>query len=509
MFGLFKKKPPSVMDGLIRTVYGADPPPKSAELQVSAYIAYKELLLEKISASAVQACAAKLLDGPIPYSTHDLAVSVALNFFKDPNLHSQLEDAQLNARRQVRDWAREGKVVGPLADSFEAVVRKSYYGAERLLTKLCADMSSPYVLKGLAKSDTTTLRRLVFDVDISDELLKRALAAFFFVSFEATNLLKGIADKEVAIKNSDVVVAEAMIFAWVVVVRLQYKDRTGGDMTVGKFKTMLTTAPTEEHEAAILEALKVVCRMIEKATGWDGRSLVWLRLQKYSALIEKDYADEFIKIMRCAVAKYTMEEPDPVSVDLDRNISVVVSAAMQTAFPSYYETYKSAVNALQKAPGTSDDDGGFKNTFGKSYGTDHLLKMGWLSYFASTFPPEAKETPKVGTVGYWYIETSWYFGVMMMFENIGEVCNSTNNATAAGSIIGGSVDRLWNEFNDGEEDHEAIRFNERKAAFAAGCWFINMAMTSMARDPDKNKFHQNWAAINNELADYAEKMKKK
>jgi hypothetical protein len=83
---------------------------------------------------------------------------------------------------------------------------------------------------------------------------------------------------------------------------------------------------------------------------------------------------------------------------------------------------------------------GFKNTFGKSYGTDHLLKMGWLSYLASMFPPEAKWVPTVGTVGYWYIETSWYAGVMMMFENIGEVCNSTDNAGVAGSIIGGSVD---------------------------------------------------------------------
>jgi hypothetical protein len=48
-----------------------------------------------------------------------------------------------------------------------------------------------------------------------------------------------------------------------------------------------------------------------------------------------------------------------------------------------------------KAP-DAEDDGGFKNTFGKSYGTDHLLKMGWLSYFASTFPPGSKWVPKAG-----------------------------------------------------------------------------------------------------------------
>jgi hypothetical protein len=517
MFGLFKKKSPTVMDALVRTIYGANPPPKSADLQVSTYIAYKELLLEKISSFAVRECAAKLLDGPVPYSTHDLAVSVALNFFKDPKLHNHLQDAQLDARRQVRNWAGEGKVVGPLADSFEAVLCKRYYGTERLLTKLCADMSSPDVLKGLAKSANSNLRRLVFDVDIKDDLLKRALAAFFLVSFAATNLLKGITDKGIAIKNSDVVVAEAMIFAWVVLVCLQYKDRTGDDMTAGKFRSMLGTAPPEEDEAAFQEALKIVCRMIEKATGWNVRPLVQLRLQNYSALIEKEHDNEFVKVTRCAVAKNTIEEPDLVGMDLDRNISVVVSDAMRKAFPAYYETYKSTVNAFPtqtaRAPGATDhDDRGFKNTFGKSYGTDHLLKTGWLSYFASVFPPGAKDVPKVGTVGYWYIESSWYAGVMMSFENIRnlrETCSSTDNVGAAEAIIWGSVDRLWKEFHgEGEEDDEAIRLNERKTAFAAGCWFINTAVVSMAKDPDRNKFRQNLMAINNELADYAEKMKR-
>jgi hypothetical protein len=94
----------------------------------------------------------------------------------------------------------------------------------------------------------------------------------------------------------------------------------------------------------------------------------------------------------------------------------------------------------------------------------------------------------------------------MMFENIGEVCNSTDNAGVAGSIIGGSVDRLWKEFHGEEDEQEDHLLKERKTAFAAGCWFINMAMMSMARE--KN-FYENNVAINNELADYAAKSKKK
>src|SRR5215469_3918181 len=106
-----------------------------------------------------------------------------------------------------------------------------------------------------------------------------------------------------------------------------------------------------------------------------------------------------------------------------------------------------------KVPTASDDDdGGFKNTFGKSYGTDHLLKMGWLAYFASKFPPGSKSVPQAGTWGYFSLEMYWYAGVMMMFETMGEVANSTNDPRVAGNIIGRSVDRLWNEWNEGDDD---------------------------------------------------------
>jgi hypothetical protein len=101
MFGFFKKKPPTAMDALIRTIYGANPPPKSADLERSITIAHEDLLLERVPLSAVKRKAAELFQGPIPYSTHDLAVSAALAFFKAPEFTRALEDCQMPARLRV------------------------------------------------------------------------------------------------------------------------------------------------------------------------------------------------------------------------------------------------------------------------------------------------------------------------------------------------------------------------------------------------------------------------
>lgn len=126
MFGFFKKKPPTGMDAVIRAIYGDNPLPKSANLVQSVSLAYSGLLSEHVDFSDVQATAKELFDGPIPYSTHDLAASVALNFFKRPQLFDQLQESQLEARLKVAGWAKEGKVAKPLALSFEQVLYQRY-----------------------------------------------------------------------------------------------------------------------------------------------------------------------------------------------------------------------------------------------------------------------------------------------------------------------------------------------------------------------------------------------
>ena len=126
MFGLFKKKPPTVMDGLIRAIYGANPPPKSAELGRSIIIAREALLFGRVPLSEVRQRATELFKGPIPYSTHDLAVSTAFAFFKAPEFVKVLSEYQIPARLRVVDWAKDGTVVSPLAQSFEAVLYRVY-----------------------------------------------------------------------------------------------------------------------------------------------------------------------------------------------------------------------------------------------------------------------------------------------------------------------------------------------------------------------------------------------
>jgi hypothetical protein len=126
IFGLFGKKPPTMMDGLVQSIYGNKPRKKQADLSEASRIAYEELLCEIIDYSDVHVLAKKLFDGPMPYSTHDLAISVSLNFFKDANLFDDLKEAQIAARLQLLNWIREGKVAVPLAQAFEEVLYKLY-----------------------------------------------------------------------------------------------------------------------------------------------------------------------------------------------------------------------------------------------------------------------------------------------------------------------------------------------------------------------------------------------
>ena len=127
MFGLFnkKKKPQTVLDEFIFAVYGNPPPPKRANVSQAVSLA-NELLMGIIEEQEVSSQAIALNDGPIPYSTHDLALSIALNFFKQPEYVPQLFDAQLLARMKMIEWHQEELVVPVLVKSFEDVLYKLY-----------------------------------------------------------------------------------------------------------------------------------------------------------------------------------------------------------------------------------------------------------------------------------------------------------------------------------------------------------------------------------------------
>ena len=114
MFGFGKKKPKTVLDQFIFAVYGNPPPAKRANVKQAIALACDDLLLGLIDREAVRKHTLDLAATPIPYSTHDLAVSAALNFFKDPQYIPYLGTAQLAARMQAMLWTKHASAVQKL-----------------------------------------------------------------------------------------------------------------------------------------------------------------------------------------------------------------------------------------------------------------------------------------------------------------------------------------------------------------------------------------------------------
>jgi len=131
MFGFVKKKQsqaPTLLDGLIKSIYGANPPKKTADVREAIILAADQLLGGVFQKSDLTRVAEELNAGPMPYSTHDLAASVALRAFKDVPSEDRhhLMTIQMMARLTVSGWAKEGKVVLPLAMAFEETLYKEY-----------------------------------------------------------------------------------------------------------------------------------------------------------------------------------------------------------------------------------------------------------------------------------------------------------------------------------------------------------------------------------------------
>ena len=127
MFGFNRKKTPeTALDQFIFALYGNPPPPKRANADEATRLASAELLMGNVQESEVRTVAQELSAGPIPYSTHDLALSIALSFFKRPEYMPRLHTAQLVARMKMLEWLQAGLVVPLLVKSFEDVLYKLY-----------------------------------------------------------------------------------------------------------------------------------------------------------------------------------------------------------------------------------------------------------------------------------------------------------------------------------------------------------------------------------------------
>ncbi|XIA65693.1 hypothetical protein ACFIOY_05420 [Bradyrhizobium sp. TZ2] len=126
MFSFFKKKQPTAMDAAARAIYGDKPPAKSADLEQAILLAHEVLLFRQVPFQEVRSTAAALFDGPLPYSTHDLAVAASLSFFRGPQHHTSLADVQIAARVRVLDWMKEGKVAPSVTQIFEDALYRTF-----------------------------------------------------------------------------------------------------------------------------------------------------------------------------------------------------------------------------------------------------------------------------------------------------------------------------------------------------------------------------------------------
>lgn len=129
MFGFFKKKKPTVIDDATREIYGDNPPARSADLERAIALAYDDLLFKQIPQQDVQRRATSLFNGPLPFSTHDLAVSTALAFFGAADNIERLSGCQLAARACVLNWLKAREVAPMIAIEFENVLYVEYKAA--------------------------------------------------------------------------------------------------------------------------------------------------------------------------------------------------------------------------------------------------------------------------------------------------------------------------------------------------------------------------------------------
>lgn len=127
LLGLFRSKRtrPFAEDAVLE-IYGDRPPRKDADLSAAITLAYEQLLAERIPLQEVERLTTNLFNGPMPFSTHDLAASSALAFFQTPKYFSVLSECQIDARRCILDWLKAGEITPTIGIVFEETLYRDY-----------------------------------------------------------------------------------------------------------------------------------------------------------------------------------------------------------------------------------------------------------------------------------------------------------------------------------------------------------------------------------------------
>ncbi len=126
MFRFLRRKPRTMHDALVETLYGKGVATNRSDLEKAIDLAHRDLLNELVDRDAVASLASDIRDGSIPYSTEDLAISTALKFFRQPELMYDLRTVQIQARLTVLQWFEAGNVNVMLARAFDQVLYNDY-----------------------------------------------------------------------------------------------------------------------------------------------------------------------------------------------------------------------------------------------------------------------------------------------------------------------------------------------------------------------------------------------
>jgi hypothetical protein len=152
----------------------------------------------------------------------------------------------------------------------------------------------------------------------------------------------------------------------------------------------------------------------------------------------------------------------------------------------------------QPEPGAFSEEvlSGFKNKFGKFFGTDHLLLEGWCSYAAHL---EAKPDDDG-------IEICFYSGAMAMFKTMLEFSTSDKEEALKRLGSGPGPDELWDEYRAclaSEISSEIL--DQYKKAFYGGGWFIDATFMTMANKEEQ--YLRGMEALRDEISDFRTNIK--
>lgn len=115
----------TLLDDVSDVMYGENAQ-KSANLDDAIKIAYEEILLKIVPENEVSSLAKALYDGPMAYSTDDLAFAVALNFFKNQVYTEKLRGATVKTSAMLKNAIKRGSINPIFADSFDTVMKRLY-----------------------------------------------------------------------------------------------------------------------------------------------------------------------------------------------------------------------------------------------------------------------------------------------------------------------------------------------------------------------------------------------